>query len=234
MSCKLYLVPEDVINTWRAEQRASSVDKPVYTQVNRMDATLRDILDNKDVTDYEKEKLHSQELSKYMTMRQQPSAPAPPPANPDVTSLLASVPKMYKSKAKGLLEYLQSDRDIQWDDKGHVYIGNQRISESHIVDLINDAMRLRKKVSRPKGWRELSRHLQEKNVPKEFTGNPEWSEWSTPPESPTKALPLSKPSFVPYKKGAYTPRKTPYKKPERKSKIVGKQKIRQWTTLKDE
>ena len=232
MSCKLYLVPEDVINTWRADQRASAVDRPIDTLTSQVDDTMNRIL-NENTSEYDKEKLHSQALAKYMTLRQQKMEPerTEKMASPDVSEMLTSIPKMYRSKASGLLNYLKSDEDVEWDEKGQVYIGNKKIANSHILDLIHDAMRLRKKTARPKGWRELSHHLVKKNMPKAFAGNPEWgTDWSTPPESPVKTKEISAgPSFVPFKK--HTAAATPRAK-ERKSKILGRQKIRGWTTVK--
>ena len=66
--CKLYLVPEEVINTWRTEQREQAVDKPIHHLITQMDADLSNILNNKDMSDYDKKKLYSQELSKYLVM----------------------------------------------------------------------------------------------------------------------------------------------------------------------
>ena len=241
MSCKLYLVPEDVINTWRAEQRASSVDKPVQTLVNRMDGNLSDIL-QKDVSDYDKEKLYSQEMSRYLTMRHQQQHPHRDVPVSSFQPEMSSVPKMYRNKAEGLLQYLKSDKDVTWDDEGHVYVDQQKMDRSHILDLIHDAMRLRKKVQRPHGWRELSSHLKRTNVPRELVGNPEWleTEWSTPPTSPTSSTetltPLTKgikrKHFKPYRPskkrviGVSKPTPTPVQK----GKKTAKHKIK-WDSL---
>ena len=189
--CKLYLVPEEVINTWRAEQREQAVDKPVHHLVTQMDSGLSDILNNEDMSDYDKEKLYSQELSKYLTMRQkkrEPPLPTPPPMSSsdhqfDSRQLLSSIPKTFRTKAEGLLEYLKADKAVEWDDEGHVYIKDEKVEGSHILDLIHDAIRHRKKVSRPSGWQELSAHLRARNVPKELVGNKQWWEagYFTPP-----------------------------------------------------
>ena len=176
--CKLYLVPEDVINTWRAEQRESAVEKPVRTMVTQMDSGMNGILQS-NLPDYDKEKLYSQELSKYLTMREQTKSPAvqPRPLDPS----LSSMPKTFKTKAEGLLEYLKADKDIEWDQEGHVSVGQDKLEGSHILDLLHDAMRLRKKVGHPAGWEQLSRHLQGKNVPRELVGNKEWFDTHSTP-----------------------------------------------------
>ena len=103
--------------------------------------------------------------------------------------MLSSIPKTFRTKAEGLLEYLKGDKDVEWDDEGHVYIKQKKLEGSHILDLIHDAMRYRKKVSRPRGWQELSSHLRARNIPKELVGNKEWREtgYFTPPSSVLKA-----------------------------------------------
>ena len=247
MSCKLYLVPEDVINTWRAEQRANTVDKPVHTLVNQMDSNLSNIL-QKDISEYDKEKLYSQEMSKYLSMRQRQQVPTRTNSiNPQ--ELMASIPKMYRNKAQGLLQYLQSDKDVEWDDQGHVYVDQKKIDKTHILDLIHDAMRLRKKAHRPHGWHELSSHLRKRNVPRELVGNPEWfdTKWVTPPTSPTESVEsgtltpgstkgIKRSLFKQYKPakkrviGVNLPTPVSVLKP-RKSKLAAKQRINKWVSV---
>ena len=227
----MYLVPEDVINSWRAEQRANAVDQPINTVVNQVDTKMTQLLDS-DMSDYDKEVLFAQELGKYMNMRhQKQAAQLPPPAqNKTFTpDMMASIPKMYRTKAAGLIEYLKSDQDVTWDNEGHLYIGQQKIDKSHILDLVHDAMRLRKKTSRPQGWQELSAHLRKKNVPKELVGNPRWF---TPPSSPDKGI--KRKSF--FESYSYIP--TPSKKRvigTKTPKAVGKTRqiqAKKWTAVK--
>lgn len=203
MSCKLYLVPEDVINSWRADQRQGLVDRPLDTATQQVDANMNAIL-GKDLPEYEKEKLYSQELGKYLALRGQ-KMPQPQPSLIPNADVLTSIPKMYKSKAKAFLDYLQSDKDIAWDEKGQLSIGQQKIDGSHIVDLLHDAMRLRRKVARPVGWEQLSAYLKQRNVPKEIVGNPSWfdiqaqntlrqKDWSSLPATPQKPVKKKKTS----------------------------------------
>lgn len=236
MSCKLYLVPEDVINSWRTEQRESAVDKPVETTIGRVDDAMNKLL-KKTMPEYDKEKLFSQELAKYLAMRDQKQMVEMKPSS-QVPNIMTSVPKMYQSKAAGLLQYLQADQDLGWDDQGQLSIGQQKIDNSHIVDLIHDALRLRKKVARPQGWRELSSHLKKKNIPKELVGNPEWfTPPSTPPNTPTKERGTKRSAFkqfkTPAKKrvvGHILPTPISLRKP-RKSKVQGQKKIKQWISV---
>ena len=233
MSCKVYLVPEDVINSWRAEQRETAVDKPIDTEVSKVDADMANIL-KKDISDYDKEKLFTQELGKYLLLRNQKNIVPNELKSIPSPEIMASIPKMYRNKASGLLQYLQSDKDVKWDEQGHLYIGQQKIENSHILDLIHDAMRLRKKVSRPQGWRELSSHLKQKNIPRELVGN---SEWFTPPTSPDKQRGVKRTPFQSYKPtvkkrvvGVDIPTPVSLRKP-RKSKVQGQKKIKQWISV---
>ena len=192
--CKMFLVPEDVIQTWRAEQREKAVDRPSETVTSTLDANMTHLLEEPALNDYDKEKLYSQELAKFITMRKQQQMQqqqqnlqmlAQPPATGTSTrtstghesgeeSILASIPKMYRNKAVGLLQYLKADPNVTWDDDGQMVIGGTTYTGSHVIDLINDALRQRKKVSRPTGWRVLSSHLLKRNVPRELVGNREW------------------------------------------------------------
>ena len=89
MSCKLFLVPEDVISTWKSEQRSSQVDKPVETALTQMDKNMQTILKNKHISDYDKEKMHSQKLASFVNMRDQRNNPIDP---------IESVPQKYREK----------------------------------------------------------------------------------------------------------------------------------------
>ena len=80
-------------------------------------------------------------------MRKQKNVTPPRLINtpPHTDDLMMSIPKMYCNKVAGLLQYLHSDQDVKWDEQGHLYIGQQKVDSSNILDLLHDAMRLRKK-----------------------------------------------------------------------------------------
>jgi hypothetical protein len=185
---------------------------------------------NTDLKDYDKEKLFTQQLNRYLTMRDQ-KYESPHESLP-TTHLLSSIPKIYQSKAKGLLEFLKADKDVQWDEQGHLSIGQQKIENSHIIDLIHDALRYRKRAEKPKGWRELSKHLHSKNIPRELVGNPQWHD--TPQQQKTKPKTLDE-RFTPMKDfEEYTSDKyeTPKRRlKQRKSKLLGQKRIKDWIHL---
>ena len=208
----MYLVPEDVIQTWRNEQRSQQVDKPVETALSQIDTKMQNILNANNIHDYDKEKLYTQHLGTFVNMRENNGTPQPTPPSTNSKELpndiMLSIPKTYRTKAEAFLNYLQTDKDVSWDDQGQLVLNGKVIPKSHIVDLMHDAMRKRKKIKRPKGWQELSRHLAGKNVPKELVGNETWFH-----DSPKQSV-----SFTPNPK-------------VRKSKQIGKQRIRQWISI---
>ena len=247
MTCKLYLVPEDVINSWRSEQREKAVDQPTNTLVAQIDSKMDSIL-KQNMSDYDKEKLFSQELEKYRTLRHQnpfPTAAAAATSAPsagEANISLSSIPRMYQRKAEGLLQYLKSTADVSWDERGQLKIGGQIVDNSHILDLIHDAVRYRKQSKRPSGWRELSAYLGRSNVPRELVGNPAWiskdikgTESSEDPVTPSSEFDsyTSDGEFTDAAEDPAVKKFTPKQdspKP-RASKLKGKQKIKKWITL---
>lgn len=219
MSCKLFLVPEDVIQTWRTSQRTDQIDKPVQTSISQMDSSMQKILKDKSISDYDKEKMYNQKMATFVDMRDQQATEIP----------LDSVPKQYKTKANALLNYMKSDKDVEWDDQARLILKGKVIPTSNIVDLIHDGLRMRKKAKRPVGWKELSRHFAGKNIPTELIGN---EEWKTPPASPVKVTPSVRRPV--YKRAeAWTPYTVKKRIRQRASKIKGRQQVRRWIDLKD-
>ena len=123
------------------------------------------------------------------------------------------------------MNYMESDKDIKWDDEGQLVLKGKVIPKTHLVDLLHDALRFRKKVKRAKGWEELSRHLMTRNPPKEIIGNESWFEplpkivddWKTPPSSPKRSV----------------KKRTVVARPARLSKTKGMDRIRSWISVKD-
>jgi hypothetical protein len=238
-ACKTYLIPEDIVNQWRADQREKHVDQPEATHTQSLDHQMQNILQQKDVSDYDKEKLYSQTLAKYLSLRdqhqhqhqQQQSVAKVPQTKINEEQVMSSVPKMYRQKAQALLQFLQSDPEVQWDDRGQLVLSGQVVPKSHIIDLVNDALR-RRKSHAPHGWDALSRRLRQHNVPKELVGNEKWSvasedehedsdDWhSLPASSPQHGTPIKKPK--PSHKFQFSA------KAPRKSKVRAVKKIRSW------
>ena len=234
MSCKLFLVPEDVIHTWRSNQRTEQIDKPVETSLSHMDKSMQNILKDNKLSVYDKEKLYTQKLATYVDMRDQMKRHLP-------EIHLDSVPKNFHTKANALLKYLQSDKDVEWDAQGQLVLNGKVIPTSNIVDLIHDGMRLRKKMKRPPGWKELSHHIIEKNVPRELIGNEEWISEPTlqpyshvdPEQETVKKQHVGKIKGQQKTEPWTTPYSVKRKRRQRASKIKGLEQVRKWISLQD-
>ena len=86
---------------------------------------------------------------------------------------MKSVPKLYKTGARQLLDKMKENQDVlHWNDKGELVYENKPISGSHMVDLVNDILRNRKRFE-PVGWSMFARDLAGMNVPENLVCNPQ-------------------------------------------------------------
>ena len=112
--------------------------------------------------------------------------------------VIKSVPKLYKTGARQLLDKIKENRDVlHWNDKGELMYENKPISGSHMVDLVNDTLRHRKGFE-PVGWLVFARGLARMNVPENIVRNSQRQSAiqefkarvrEETPESPTRWLP---------------------------------------------
>lgn len=206
---KMVLIPEDAVGkiqhgVVREVNALDSVQTP-GTILSRLDNEMSEIL--RSVTpqnEREKWKLYQQVLQRYQFFTEDSrhgitdGNGVPIEKNNEASdrtgdsTIIETVPKRYKKQAQQLLNYLQtkSSSTLTWDNNGVVSINGEKIRDSNIIDLVNDAMRARKTVSAI-GRVQFSRELQRIGVPREFVGNPHlWSEpltTSTPQNS--RAIP---------------------------------------------
>ena len=259
MSCKLYLVPEDIIQKWKSDNRNQQVNEPVQHTINKIDEKMQNILRNPDLNIYDKEKMYSQKLGDYINMRDNQHI-----SKQWSNSTLDSVPKKFQTKAKALMNYMQSDDEITWDNLDQLVLKGKVIPKSNVLDLLHDSLRARKTSKKPKGWRELSKHFRSKNIPQEIIGNAEWtkenddveegnistddqieqdnlintseeSDWRTPPNSPFNSHKLH---AIQKERTSRKRKRTPERQskireraPERKSKIRAEKRIKHWINL---
>lgn len=258
MSCKLFLVPEDVIQNWKSEMRAKQVDAPKETTLNNIDNSMHNVLNNNKLNDYEKDKIYTQKLGSYVSMRDNQNRQTRPVKNWPIDTI-DSIPKKYQTKGKALMQYIQSDKDIQWDELGQMSLKGNLIEKSNIIDLLHDSLRARKTSQKPKGWKELCRHFHSRNIPQELLGNDQWKSQdnnkddqqkdisvtslpslSTPsaPSANRKRYwgqysppPLRKSEIVKSKKKRFIYTDNKAKQPPRKSKSVAENRIKKWISL---
>jgi len=81
---------------------------------------------------------------------------------------------MYKSKARGLLQQIARHSDvINCDTNGTVFVHNQPIPGSNIVDILHSIVRARKLTFKPVGWYPVMAALKTMNIPREYISNNE-------------------------------------------------------------
>ncbi len=191
---KMALVPQELLERLNQQNLEPS---PATKATNVLDTEMKDILDRRDISEDEKVKLYNQILSRYLTFdnqRKQPLEmklteptleqtfkPEHDPSDKKTTTsgqsqvieddVIDSVPRTLRKKAERLLKHLKFDQDVvDWNQKGEVLVDGTVIQGSHLVDLINDALRKRKNFN-PKGWEKFNKALAVLNTPKDLIGN---------------------------------------------------------------
>jgi hypothetical protein len=84
--------------------------------------------------------------------------------------ILESVPPKFRSNAKQLIRYLRDAGNIKWNNRGVITLDGVVVKGANIVDLVNEAMRGRKRPT-PPGYEQFARILRQVSVPREFIGN---------------------------------------------------------------
>ena len=104
-------------------------------------------------------------------------------------SLAISTPKPYKSRANALFQTLESV--LKFNDKGEIYSNDGTvISGTRMEDLIQHAVRDRRRNMTPKGWSDFLTILRDHNVPKSILNR------NTLDEMEGKVTIKSEPSFI--------------------------------------
>lgn len=184
---KMIIVSPDVLQRIQNAQPSSSPSSPVSKvagdTVSELDREMSRLLNNKDLGDKDKWEQYQQVLQRYLHFATQNRKPIQLPiVEMDVNDgsinmlgneqIVETFTKNYKKDASNFLKALNGKTDlIRWDDEGVVYIHNEKIPHSNIIDLLHDVIRLRKSIQ-PPGWEQLMQILKEINIPIEFVTNP--------------------------------------------------------------
>ena len=108
-----------------------------------------------------------------------------------IDSIIESVPRSYKKKAKILLESWKETRKVSWDENGVTSIDGNIINKTNIKDLLNHVTRKRINTLVPIGSKELVKFIVETDAPINLIGNndviTQIKELSTPKKAKTKA-----------------------------------------------
>ena len=233
---RMVLVPENTLE--RLQQRQQILTPPVTQTLKNLDSEMTDILSSNQLDDEEKAKLYNQVLQRYLSYYNQrkgqalhvklttPKPMETPKPEASVQSqepttevetipsaveeeLIKSLPKLYKSGARQMLDKIKQNRDdLHWNEKEELVYENEPISGSHVVDFVNDILRHRKGFE-PVGWSVFARGLARMNVPENLVRNPQRQsvirEFKTrvteeTPDNPSRWLPTPHPTSFPVKK----------------------------------
>lgn len=120
----------------------------------------------------EEEEEENSVMNKSVNMETQtPSETSSPERLKSTRLILQNVPKTYRARARLLLKYLRDVPErISWDEHYLVTIDGQVVKDSNIVELVNEAMRVRKK-AKPAGRTQFARLLCSLNIPSVLVGN---------------------------------------------------------------
>lgn len=147
-------------------------EDPEKTKTMSLDEDMKNILTRHDINDEEKVKLYESALNRYTVYRKKaelPSVSTPQPSQLGfVDDVVASAPKNLKGKAEQMARMVL--KQMKWSPKGELIANDQPIVGSHIVDLVNDALRTRKTVN-PIGLNTFVEKLSTINAPRELIGN---------------------------------------------------------------
>ena len=198
MARKSAFVNEMILQSLQQDQQTVS---PIVKVVTKLDDEIATILNDKKLDEYEKAKIYSQALQRYLSTRDNLESKTTPPktdvpllpttTNYSDSSILDTIPKKFTKQAKNLLRHISSNSKLKWGEDGVVSFEGLPIEGSNIVDLLNDTVRNRK-TFQPHGWQKFSNALHEINVPSELIGNPYRRITVSPsPSPPPPPLPSS-------------------------------------------
>lgn len=188
---KMVLLPKESVDRLQSlsiHGKLNSLQTP-GTVVSRLDAEMNEILNSVDnMNEREKWERYSQVLQRYLHFKGSDKHKKEEeeeedgeergegkevygPAEQIDAHIVASVPPKYSDKASQLLRHLRNFSHVTWNADGKTFIDGVLIRKANIIDLINDAMRERKKVRPPAGYPQFATALRQAGVPREFIGN---------------------------------------------------------------
>lgn len=197
---RLYLVPQDIMDSWTEARRMAAVQQPGEADVRRRDADVRSALTHAADMSAHDRNMHLNHatgafLEAHKAEMTRRAGPPPGKVKPYVS--LEAIPKTFRGRAEALLEAWRRDPAISWDDQNRVSVGGETIQGSNVVDLLGDAVRARKTVPHPPGFEILRERSISSNIPRALLGNPSWSAGS-PSLPAAEARPVSEPWATDY------------------------------------
>lgn len=162
--------------------QSSSLPSPLTRKLSELDEEMKSILDKQDIGDYTKASMYQNILTKYLDVKSQLSQPQSIPIveqtlQPTRNTTKINIdmfPKQYQNKARNLLNHIENEPSLGWNDRGEVQIRGEPINGSHIIDVVSDLVRpKRKNAESPTGMTDVIDALRQSNVPMSLISNKE-------------------------------------------------------------
>ena len=188
---KVYLTQQEMLKFIK-EKRQDSLS-PNLRKYYEARQEMNDWLEKDDMPEDTKATMYAPQLQRVNQLKNQVFRPEPSPVEmitqtkqtitsesdtseqPSATDkrIIDSVPKTMQNRAKLLIWKLKDHSDvISWNDNGQLVLEGSIISNTNIVDLVNDVMRKRKGFN-PEHSNTFAKALAKINVPEDYVRNPD-------------------------------------------------------------
>ena len=203
----------------------SQIDDVLPDTVRRLDREIGQILESPVGNVRDKVHKYNQVLERYLTVHedykrtknptyplQNPVTIPPPPGQQPVSpsspatgvlgdlkdEVLASLPQSLRSKGQLMLNYVQKAPGVTFSENGEMVVRGKTVPRSHLVDLVNEAVRPSRGTSRkprPEGIEEFYKALSRANAPSRVYGKTVLvSDPVSPSSSPFSTIPRGRSS----------------------------------------
>ena len=237
MSCKYFLVPQDILDRWQQDLRTKRRNNPGVVDTEEADRGVQDLISTSKMSDYEKLPLLEDRMTRLLAAKNHEGRtarainptllPPNPPTRPGIDFTL--LPPTQRGRATSLLRLWENNPSLGWDSKHQLEVGGRAVEGSNMHDLLKDAVSTRKSAPAPIGFKELLEASRESNVPTSLFSNDRWlaaqSAAQLHPETPLAPILDSTPSAPRRKRGPAakpiktTPRTTPTGRSGKKSRL---------------
>lgn len=154
---------------------AQQLPSPLQQKLSRLDLEMKAVLDRSDLDDATKASEYNLVLGKYLQTREQLNQPTPIPILETTSKSSRKVstelfPVAYRRKAGSLLQFVEENPNIDWNERNELVVDSQPIPDTNIIDLVDDLSRPNTKRN-PRGIDKFVRALQKHNIPESFIAN---------------------------------------------------------------